>query len=98
MSQYAPLIRLPLPADGPLEPPPDWKRLREQYPVATVELPSGDTGILLTRHDHVKALLSDPRSSRVTAEDTGARIAPEGAGGVSTSPDMALPVPLKGPE
>ncbi|MFK0021169.1 cytochrome P450 [Streptomyces sp. NPDC090798] len=96
MSQHAPLVRLPLPTNGPLEPPADWKRLREQCPVATVELPSGDTGTLLTRYDHVKTLLSDPRFSRPTAEDAGARIAPEGAGGVSTNSDMSLPVPLKG--
>ncbi|MFF7594452.1 cytochrome P450 [Streptomyces sp. NPDC007896] len=96
MSQHAPLVRLPLPTNGPLEPPADWKRLREQCPVATAGLPSGDTGTLLTRYDHVKALLSDPRFSRPTAEDAGARIAPEGAGGVSTNSDMSLPVPLKG--
>ncbi|MFE2749337.1 cytochrome P450 [Streptomyces scopuliridis] len=96
MSQHAPLLRLPLRTDGPLEPPADWKRLREQCPVATVELPSGDTGTLLTRYDHVKALLSDPRFSRPAAEDNSARIAPEGAGGVSTNSDMSLPVPLKG--
>jgi len=96
MSQHDPLLRLPLPTDGPLDPPPDWKRLREQCPVATVELPSGDTGTLLTRYDHVKALLSDSRFSRPTAEDNGARIAPEGAGGVSTNSDMSLSLHFKG--
>jgi cytochrome P450 len=89
-------VRLPLPCDGPLDPPADWKRLREQCPVATAELPSGDTGALLTRYDHVKALLSDTRFSRPTAEDSGARIAPEGGGGASTNSDMSLPIPHKG--
>jgi cytochrome P450 len=96
MTQHDPLLRLPLPTDGPLDPPADWKRLREQCPVATVSLPSGDSGTLLTRYDHIKALLSDSRFARPTAEDAGARIAPDGAGGVSTNSDMSLPVPLKG--
>ncbi|MEU9190167.1 cytochrome P450 [Streptomyces sp. NPDC048484] len=96
MSQHTPRLRLPIPTDGPLDPPADWKRLREQCPVATVELPSGDTGTLLTRYDHVKALLLEPRFSRPTAEDDSARIAPEGAGGVSTNSDMSLPIQLTG--
>ncbi|AEM84130.1 cytochrome P450 [Streptomyces violaceusniger] len=98
MSHHDPTVRLPLPTRGPLDPPADWERLREQCPVATVGLPSGDTGTLLTRYDHVKALLTDARFSRPTAEDDSARIAPEGAGGVSTNSDMALSVPLKGEE
>ncbi|MEW2400814.1 cytochrome P450 [Streptomyces sp. NPDC046862] len=90
------LVRLPLPSDGPLDPPAEWKRLRERCPVATAELPSGDTGALLTRYGHIKALLSDTRFSRPTAEDSGARIAPEGGGGASTNSDMSLSVPQKG--
>ncbi|MFI0733597.1 cytochrome P450 [Streptomyces sp. NPDC021225] len=96
MSQNDPIVRLPLPTDGPLDPPPEWELLRAQCPVATVELPSGDTGTLLTRYEHVKALLSDPRFSRPAAEDDSARIAPEGGGGVSTNSGTSLSLHMKG--
>lgn len=96
MSQNDPIVRLPLPTDGPLDPPREWELLRAQCPVATVELPSGDAGTLLTRYDHVKALLSDPRFSRPTPEENSARIAPEGAGGVSTNSGMSLSLPASG--
>ncbi|MFF3372176.1 cytochrome P450 [Streptomyces sp. NPDC002680] len=89
-------LRLPMPTDGPLGPPPEWKQLRERCPVATVELPSGDKGVFLTRYDHVRALLSDPRFSRPAAEDDGARIAPEGAGGVVADGGLSDVVPVRG--
>ncbi|WP_405592628.1 cytochrome P450 [Streptomyces sp. NBC_01092] len=90
------LLRLPLPSDNPLEPPADWERLRRQCPVATVELPSGDKAAYLTRHDHVKALLADPRFARPTAEDGAARIAPEGAGGPAADGSTPLALPDRG--
>ncbi|QOV34265.1 cytochrome P450 [Streptomyces ferrugineus] len=91
------LLRLPLPSDNPLAPPVEWERLRRQCPVATVELPSGDKATYLTRYDHVKALLSDARFVRPTAEDTGAaRIAPEGAGGPAADGSTAFSLPDRG--
>ncbi|GHG86264.1 cytochrome P450 [Streptomyces lanatus] len=91
------LLRLPLPSDNPLEPPADWERLRSRCPVATVELPSGDKATYLTRYDHVKALLADPRFVRPTAEDAGAaRIAPEGAGGPAADGSSPLALPDRG--
>ncbi|MEU1292632.1 cytochrome P450 [Streptomyces sp. NPDC005840] len=98
MSQNDPVVRLPLPTEGPLDPPAEWERLRARCPVATVELPSGDTGALLTRYDHVKALLSDPRFSRPLPGDDSARVAPEDGGGVATRNDTALSVAFKGAE
>lgn len=98
MSQNDPVVRLPLATDGPLDAPPEWEELRSRCPVATVELPSGDTGALLTRYDHVKALLSDHRFARPLPGDGGARIAPEGGGGVVTGDDTALSVASKGAE
>lgn len=89
-------LPLPLPDDRPLDPPADFKRLRDGCPVATVRLPSGDTGTLLTRYDDVRALLSDARFSRPGIGDAAAEVAPKGAGGASTNPDLALPVPVKG--
>ncbi|MCF1594109.1 cytochrome P450 [Streptomyces muensis] len=91
------LLRLPLPSDNPLEPPAEWEQLRRQCPVSTVELPSGDKATYLTRYDHVKALLADPRFVRPTAEDEGAaRIAPEGAGGPAADGSSTLTLPDRG--
>lgn len=91
------LLRLPLPSDNPLEPPAEWEQLRRRCPVATVELPSGDKATYLTRYDHVKALLSDARFVRPTAEDVGAaRIAPEGAGGPAADGSTTLALPDRG--
>ncbi|MEV6996555.1 cytochrome P450 [Streptomyces sp. NPDC093982] len=90
------LLRLPLPTDNPLEPPAEWEQLRGRCPVATVELPSGDKATYLTRYDHVKALLADPRFTRPTAEDGAARIAPEGAGGPAADGTTTLALPDRG--
>ena len=87
------VLRMPLPSDGPLEAPAEWERLRRRRPVATVELPSGDRAALLTRYDHVRALLSDRRFVRPTAADDAARVAPEGSGGVAaTGEGVAVPM------
>lgn len=87
------VLRMPLPVDGPLEPPAEWERLRRRCPVATVELPSGDRAALLTRYDHVRALLSDRRFARPTAGDDAARVAPEGSGGAAaTGEGVAVPM------
>ncbi|WP_416968043.1 cytochrome P450 [Streptomyces sp. 4F14] len=89
-------LRLPLPADGPLEPPPAWEDLRRECPVAPVRLPSGDEATLLTRYDDVRTLLSDPRFARPTAEDGAARLAPEGAGGPVVDGELQDVVPDRG--
>lgn len=64
--------------------------------MATVELPSGDRAKLLTRHEHVKELLSDPRFVRPTAEDGAARVAPEGVGGAVATGEADSDRPIKG--
>ncbi|MFJ2813334.1 cytochrome P450 [Streptomyces sp. NPDC087294] len=98
MSQNDPVLRLPLPADGALDPPTEWELLRKQCPVATVELPSGDTGALLTRYADVKKLLSDTRFSRPLPGDASARVAPASGGGIATSNDSSLSIAAKGEE
>lgn len=94
-SDSEPAVRYPLPVEGALDAPAEWERLRRQCPVATVELPSGDRATLLTRHEHVKKLLSDPRFARPTAQDDAARIAPDGVGGDATN-GSGIAVPVKG--
>ncbi|MFJ1646646.1 cytochrome P450 [Streptomyces sp. NPDC088258] len=97
MSQSQETVRYPLPQQGALDAPADWQRLRSQCPVASVELPSGDEATLLTRHEDVRALLSDPRFARPTAQDGAARLAPEGVGGpVASGSSDALSLPAKG--
>ncbi|MFJ8752963.1 cytochrome P450 [Streptomyces sp. NPDC102441] len=97
MSQNQETVHYPLPQQGPLDAPADWQRLRSQCPVASVELPSGDGATLLTRHQDVKALLSDPRFARPAAEDGAARLAPGGEGGALASGSSdALSLPAKG--
>ncbi|GAB2809728.1 cytochrome P450 [Streptomyces daliensis] len=95
MSQNQQTVRYPLPYEGPLDPPAEWERLRQQCPVATVELPSGDHATLLTRHEHVRSMLADPRFSRPAVNDDAARVAPEGAGSVAAN-GSSLTVPDKG--
>ncbi|MGW6774646.1 cytochrome P450 [Streptomyces sp. NPDC055037] len=96
MSQSEQTVRYPLPVEGALDAPADWERLRRQCPVAGVELPSGDRAALLTRHEDVKALLSDPRFARPTAADNAARLAPDGAGGSAVTSNNPLSLPVKG--
>ncbi|KND23329.1 cytochrome P450 [Streptomyces acidiscabies] len=89
-------LRLPLPAEGPLEPPPAWADLRRECPVASVRLPSGDEATLLTRYDDIRTLLSDPRFARPAAEDGAARLAPEGAGGPVVDGELQDVIPDRG--
>ncbi|MBU7600225.1 cytochrome P450 [Streptomyces sp. P38-E01] len=88
-------VRLPLVSDGPLDPPQEQARLREQCPVATAVLPSGDTAAYLTRYADVRALLADKRFARPTAEDDAARVAPPGGGGIAADGAPTV-IPAKG--
>lgn len=90
------ITRFPLPAESPLEPPRDWAELRRECPVSTIRLPSGDEATLLTRYEDIRALLSDPRFARPTAEDGAARLAPEGAGGPLVDGELQDVVPDRG--
>ena len=57
-----------------LEPPREWAELREGCPVAPVRMASGDTALLLTRYDDVRALLSDPRFTRELGAEDAAQV------------------------
>lgn len=81
-----------------LEPPAEWARLRDECPVATVRMASGDTTLLLTRYDDVRAMLSDPRFTRqLDAQDAAAvssngdasafSVTATGRGGASADPE-----------
>ncbi|WP_072803280.1 cytochrome P450 [Rhodococcoides yunnanense] len=78
-------LKYPLDYQGALDAPEEWERLRQQCPVARVELPSGDEAVLLTKHEHVKQLMSDPRFTRPGVEDHSARLtAGDTAGTIAT--------------
>jgi cytochrome P450 len=81
----------PIPAQGALEPPPEWAQLRERCPVAPVRFPSGDEAALVTRYDDVKLVLSDPRFVRNFSADDAASIAEGDSGGVFES-EMATSI------
>ncbi|MBA2813805.1 cytochrome P450 [Streptomyces sp. KM273126] len=59
----APAASLPTHRTCPLDPPPEYQRLRDEQPVAPLAFPDGKVGWLLTRHEDVRALLADDRFS-----------------------------------
>jgi cytochrome P450 len=75
------------PVDG-LEIDPMYGRLRDEEPLARVQLPHGEEGWLLTRYDDVRVALSDPRFSLAQAavRDTP-RMGPQRMGAILTDLD-----------
>ncbi|MGW6936514.1 cytochrome P450 [Lentzea sp. NPDC054927] len=75
------------PVDG-LEIDPMYGRLRDDEPLARVQLPHGEEGWLLTRYDDVRLALSDPRFSLAQAavRDTP-RVGPQRIGAILTDLD-----------
>ncbi|GAA4541017.1 cytochrome P450 [Amycolatopsis samaneae] len=47
----------------PFSPPPEYRDLRDEGRVARVDLPSGQRAWVLTRHEDIRAMLTDPRFS-----------------------------------
>ncbi|GAA0338389.1 cytochrome P450 [Actinoallomurus spadix] len=54
---------LPTRRECPFDPPGKYRLLREEDPVSRLAFPDGKVGWLLTRHEDVRALLSDQRFS-----------------------------------
>lgn len=63
------LPRFPMPRPSPLELPEDYRRIREAGGMGRVRLYDGRIAWLVTRHDHVRALLADPRISADVTND-----------------------------
>ncbi|MFD8544590.1 cytochrome P450 [Streptomyces sp. NPDC059649] len=73
MTETQPVPRTqPMARTCPFDPPPAYRTLREQHPVAEVTLPDGVPGWLVTGYEEVRAVLADPRfSARRRALRTG---------------------------
>ncbi len=54
---------LPITRGCPYAPPDEHRRLQQEEPISRVTLPSGMTVWALTRHEDVRAMLTDPRFS-----------------------------------
>ena len=81
----------PFRSEIPLDPPLEWDRLREQAPIVSIRLPSGDPAKLVTRWDQARELLADPRFSRqmppgaarISATEDGGVFNRQGASGLA---------------
>ncbi|HEY3501767.1 MAG TPA: cytochrome P450 [Actinocatenispora sp.] len=87
----APAANYPFVSPDPLEPPAEWAELRQTCPVSRVALPSGDEVELVTRYDHVRQVLSDPRFPRPTGEGSARMSATESGGLFRSAMAQALP-------
>src|SRR5690606_9869198 len=58
-----PVLTLPIARTCPYAPHAEHRRLRAESPVARVKLPNGRTAWVVTSHEHIRAVLSDPRFS-----------------------------------
>lgn len=81
----------PLPPPGSVGPPEEYAWLREQCPVARVQLPVGVPGWFVTRHADVRALLADRRLVRPAIDDW-----PEPAGGPRAEPGLVTMMEMGG--
>ncbi|WP_019071568.1 cytochrome P450 [Streptomyces hokutonensis] len=55
----ATLPEFPMPRTHPLDPPPQYRVLGAEHPVFQVRTPRGDTAWVVTRHEDVRAVLTD---------------------------------------
>ncbi|MBZ4321211.1 cytochrome P450 family protein [Streptomyces huiliensis] len=58
------VIEVPAPEPGSAGSPCAYARLRAEHPVVKAQLPNGETGWLLSRHEDVRAAFADPRLVR----------------------------------
>lgn len=58
-----PAAALPVPRACPFAPPAEYQRLREHAPTSRVTLPGGRSAWALTRHEDIRAMLTDTRFS-----------------------------------
>ncbi|MFB4274449.1 cytochrome P450 [Nonomuraea sp. MTCD27] len=71
-SKATPRYQFPFRGAALTDPPPEFAQLRQEEPVALVELPTGDHAWLVTGYHEVRQVLSDHRFSRAAAARPGA--------------------------
>ncbi|MGW4492363.1 cytochrome P450 [Streptomyces sp. NPDC004376] len=54
---------LPMPRECPFSPPPQYREITAEQPVVQIRTPRGDMAWLVTRHEDVRAVLTDRRFS-----------------------------------
>ncbi|MYS36761.1 cytochrome P450 [Streptomyces sp. KhCrAH-43] len=62
-AHQAPAFPMPRDARCPFDPPPGFRALQKEGPLTRVRLPDGSTPWAVTRYEHQRALLADPRVS-----------------------------------
>ncbi|MBM4821468.1 MULTISPECIES: cytochrome P450 [Streptomyces] len=73
----------------PFAPPDELVRRRDEAPVSQIRLANGATAWLVTRHDDVRTVLTDPRFSRAAIRAGALRGGPPGPGGPGGSAEGA---------
>ncbi|HVV20137.1 MAG TPA: cytochrome P450, partial [Pseudonocardiaceae bacterium] len=58
-----PALQFPLTRTCPFAPPPEYQQIREEEPITKVGLPDGRHAWVVTKHEHVRQVLNDPRFS-----------------------------------
>lgn len=63
MTDTCAISPLPVARTCPFDPPPEYKQLRIDQPISRVRTPRGDLAWLITRHQDIRAVLTDKRFS-----------------------------------
>ncbi|MCW2869366.1 cytochrome P450 [Actinacidiphila oryziradicis] len=63
------VLDFPLPPPGSMGPPAEYRRLRQECPLAKVRLPMGATAWYITRYDDVREMIADSRLIRPSIND-----------------------------
>ena len=58
-----PALEFPVARTCPFEPPAEYRQIREEGPITKVRLPEGGQAWVVTKHEHVRQVLGDPRFS-----------------------------------
>ena len=58
-----PALEFPVARTCPFEPPAEYRQIREEEPITKVRLPEGGQAWVVTKHEHVRQVLNDPRFS-----------------------------------
>ena len=72
------MLQFPLVRECPYAPPADYAQIREEEPITIVRLPNGREARVVTKHEHVRQVLNDPRFSADRSHPDFPNLAPAG--------------------